>query len=109
MKYIWYATSGKEQLFDLENDWQELYDLSENLDYQEELALWRGRLIKELAGREEGYSDGEHLIPGCVPQKTSTAMTAVVAQRRAEGAPFAFENRKDPRERIEYENTLMNG
>ena len=108
MKYIWHITSGKEQLFDLEKDWKELHDLSGETAYEEVLLLWRNRLIRELAGREEGYSDGEKLIPGCTPQKTNSAMSAVVAQRRAEGAPFAFENRKDARERIDYENTLMN-
>ena len=28
----------------------------------------RGLLIQELAGREEGYSDGERLIVGCTPK-----------------------------------------
>ena len=32
--------------------------------YKERIALLRGHLIKELDGREEGYSDGKQLIAG---------------------------------------------
>ena len=31
------------------------------------LAMWRGRMVTELDGREEGLSDGRQLIPGTVP------------------------------------------
>lgn len=62
-KYVWLSGNGTEQLFDLENDPQELHDLAGA--QTEPLKKWRKRLIKELEGREEGYSDGEHLIPGC--------------------------------------------
>lgn len=65
MKYIWHVTSGTEQLFDVEHDWNELHDLSQDPAYADELAKWRIVLIKQLEGRAEGYSDGHRLIPGC--------------------------------------------
>lgn len=66
-KYIWYSHTGKEQLFDLAKDPAELKDLSASAEYQQTLVLMRGELIKQLAGREEGYSDGVKLIAGCAP------------------------------------------
>ena len=55
VKYIWYPGLGKEQLFDLESDPQELHDRAKDPDCQETLTLWRRRLVKELEGREEGF------------------------------------------------------
>ena len=60
MKYIWRPANGGEQLFNLEDDPRELRDLSRS----EDLAGWRSMMIKELAGRPEGFSDGEKLIAG---------------------------------------------
>ncbi|MBN8217368.1 MAG: arylsulfatase [Spirochaetes bacterium] len=61
-KYAWYSQTGREELFDLEKDPGEIHELS-RLE-PERLSKWRTRLAKELAGREEGYSDGTRLIPG---------------------------------------------
>ena len=36
-------------------------------DNTAELSIWRQRLVEELAGREEGMSDGQQLIPAQVP------------------------------------------
>lgn len=64
MKYIWRPDDGTEQLFDLDKDSQELTDLAGHRDRQEELVLWRSRLIECLRDRPEGFTDGRQLIPG---------------------------------------------
>jgi arylsulfatase A-like enzyme len=61
-KYIWFAQDGKEQLFDLVSDPNELRELSN--ERPDRLARWRALMVRELAGRPEGFSDGERLIPG---------------------------------------------
>ncbi|OXM83280.1 arylsulfatase [Paenibacillus rigui] len=63
-KYIWFSQTGREQLFDLRSDPQELRNVAEDGRYQASLASWRERLAAELAGREEGCSDGRRLIAG---------------------------------------------
>lgn len=63
-KYIWYSQSGKEQFFDLTKDPKETVNLAAGDEFQENVRFWREKLIKELNGREEGYTDGEKLIPG---------------------------------------------
>lgn len=62
-KYIWKTSTGKEYLFDLVNDPQELINLSDKPEAQERLKVWRDRMIAELANRVDGMSDGEKLIP----------------------------------------------
>ncbi|WP_144935562.1 arylsulfatase [Paenibacillus sp. 32O-W] len=66
-KYIWYSQTGEEQLFDLTEDPQELVNLAGRPEYADELSAWRAKLAKELAGREEGYSDGTRLQTGIRP------------------------------------------
>ena len=63
-KYIWFSQTGQEQFFDIASDPQELHDLASDPRYQGRIAYWRQVLIRELEGREEGYTDGERLIPG---------------------------------------------
>ena len=63
-KFVWYSGAGEEQLFDLDEDPQELCDLARRPDAADRVARWRRRLIEELAGREEGFTDGERLIAG---------------------------------------------
>jgi arylsulfatase A-like enzyme len=63
-KYIWFSDPGREQLFDLSDDPQELRDLSGSADHRAVLERLRAHLIHELTGREEGFTDGEKLIPG---------------------------------------------
>ena len=67
-KYVWLSQTGHEQLFDLERDPHELHDLAGAKAHAARLAHWRGLLIQELAGREEGYTDGARLIPGREPR-----------------------------------------
>jgi arylsulfatase len=67
-KFIWYMESGEEQYFRLETDPKELKNEIHNPQFQERINYLRNILIQELTGREEGYTDGVHLIKGC-PQK----------------------------------------
>lgn len=68
-KYIWYSQTGKEQYFSLTQDPQEQKDLGEDPAAANRKGYLRGCLIKELRGREEGYSDGKRLIAGRPPQR----------------------------------------
>ena len=61
-KYVWYSGDGHEQLFDLDNDPNELHDLAPS--EAEKTAVWRARLVTELTGREEGFVDGNTLVAG---------------------------------------------
>lgn len=61
-KYIWFTRSGKEQLFDLREDPQECMNLAGSSAHAARLQLWRQRLVRELEGREEGYSNGQRLF-----------------------------------------------
>ena len=63
-KYVWWSADGREQLFDLEADPRECHDLARQSDCAARVAHWREVLVEKLAGREDGHSDGERLIPG---------------------------------------------
>jgi arylsulfatase A-like enzyme len=63
-KYVWFSGSGQEQLFDLGQDPRELHDLARVSGAEARLRPWRQALIAELAGREEGFTDGRSLLPG---------------------------------------------
>ena len=63
-KYIWYSQTGRELFFDLNKDPNELQDLSGTPGYQKRIKYCRDLLIKELKGREEGYSNGKKLFTG---------------------------------------------
>jgi arylsulfatase A-like enzyme len=63
-KYIWYSQTGQEQLFDLQNDPNELRDLARGEDSGEVVGEWRDRLIEVLKDRPEGFTDGKKLIAG---------------------------------------------
>jgi arylsulfatase len=64
MKYIWWTSTGREQLFHLAADPNELQDLAADPQYAATLAVWRERMIAQLQGRPEGFTDGTHLLPG---------------------------------------------
>lgn len=68
VKYIWYSQTGVEQFFDLEKDPKEIKNLIADSGYELQVKQFRSLLIKELDGREEGYSDGEKLIIGSKPK-----------------------------------------
>ena len=63
-KYVWWSEDGREQLFDLDEDPDELHDLAQDADGEHLLTSWRNLLVRELAGREDGLSNGERLLPG---------------------------------------------
>lgn len=67
-KYIWFSQTGEEQYFDLVKDPGETHNAIADPQYAQRIAELRGHLIQELAGCEEGYSDGEKLIVGCTPK-----------------------------------------
>ncbi len=61
-KYIWFAQTGKEQLFDLREDPHEMQELSGTRP--ERVAFWRSQLVNELEGREEGFVSEGKLVSG---------------------------------------------
>lgn len=61
-KYIWFMESGREQYFRLDTDPEECCDRIADPACQQRIAQLRSILIRELEGREEGYSDGLHLL-----------------------------------------------
>ena len=63
-KYVWFSGTGHEQLFDLGEDPQETRDLARRASSEDRVGRWRQLLVEELAGREEGFSDGRRLVPG---------------------------------------------
>jgi len=63
-KYVWFVADGRELLFDLDADPKERHDLSGDPEAAGRLERWRRLMVEELRGRPEGFSDGEHLIPG---------------------------------------------
>jgi len=63
-KYAWFTEDGREQFFDLAADPTECHDLMDNPRYADRVDEWRRRLIIELTGRPEGFTDGKHLMPG---------------------------------------------
>lgn len=63
-KFIWLVADGSEQFFDLVSDPGERHNLINDARKRARVTLWRNRLIAELKGRPEGFTDGEKLIPG---------------------------------------------
>ncbi len=63
-KYIWFVKDGTEQLFDLKKDPEECSNLVGNPEYADSLLQWRERMVRELTGRPEGFTDGTKLISG---------------------------------------------
>lgn len=63
-KFCWFCETGEEQYFDLRTDPSELENKINCPDAQPRIAWLRAQLIRELADREEGYSDGTKLFAG---------------------------------------------
>lgn len=76
-KYIWCSGTGAEQLFNLDDDPQEVHDLASKAEHGDRLRYWRARLIDELTGREEGFTDGKGLMPGRPVKPLLNATTSV--------------------------------
>ena len=71
-KFIWFSRTGREQYFDLKKDPFELHNAIDDPEYQPRINDLRQKLIDILKNREEGYSNGEQLIPG---QKQSPCLS----------------------------------
>jgi arylsulfatase A-like enzyme len=54
-KYIYFTTTGEQQLFDLQNDPHELHDLATDSDNRKRLEEWRNRMIEHLSIRGEPW------------------------------------------------------
>jgi arylsulfatase A-like enzyme len=63
-KFIWRPADGAVQLFDLETDPREERDLARAEPHRDAVAAWRARMVQQLAGRTEGFSDGTTLVAG---------------------------------------------
>lgn len=63
-KYIWYTQTGKEQLFNLQEDPNEMQDLLEEANYLDVVNDLRKELISHLADREEGFVKDNELVKG---------------------------------------------
>ncbi|HOD80099.1 MAG: Arylsulfatase [Planctomycetes bacterium ADurb.Bin126] len=63
-KYVWRPTDGRERLFDLQSDPREEHNLAADPAAAKLLETWRSRMVRRLAPRPEGFSDGKQLIPG---------------------------------------------
>ncbi len=61
-KYIYFPKSGEEQFFDLVSARQELHDLAADASHAKDLNRWRRTLVKLLAERPDGFSDGKNLL-----------------------------------------------
>ena len=60
VKYIFYAPEGREELFDLDADPDELHECSADAEYAETLVLWRRRMVDHLSERGEAWvKDGQ--------------------------------------------------
>ncbi len=61
-KFVWYPSLGREQLFHLEKDPEELTDLAEDARHVGRLGELRAQLVRALNGRAEGFTDGVQLL-----------------------------------------------
>ena len=75
-KYIWYSQTGKELYFALQSDRKELHNRIQDDDVKDRVEELRTLLIKELNGREEGYTDGCRLISGRKPLSGLSILSA---------------------------------
>lgn len=73
-KFVWYSQTGRELYFDLERDPHETHNAAADPGCGPRVDQLRRLLAGELAGREEGYSDGQHLITGRPPQNVLRAV-----------------------------------
>lgn len=73
-KFVWYSQTGRELYFDLERDPHETHNAAADPGCGPRVDQLRRLLAGELAGREEGYSDGQRLITGRPPQNVLRAV-----------------------------------
>jgi len=90
-KYIWYSQTGMEQFFDIAADRRELHNLADRPEHAREVRRFRSALAAELAGREEGYSDGSDLKVGRPPGPCLSHILEGRPAAKAGGEPEAPE------------------
>ena len=61
VKYIYYAFDGREELFDLTGDPNELHNLSAEPAHKNTLLIWRRRMVEHLSERGEQFVSGGKL------------------------------------------------
>ncbi len=61
VKYIYFSSTGEEQLFDISKDKSEIHDLSENIAHASILEQWRNCLKNHLKERDERFIKGNRL------------------------------------------------
>ena len=92
VKYIYHAFSGREQLFDLARDPNEMADLAAAPAHAATLKLWRSRLIAqfEAEGRGSLYVRRGHLAQrrGKDSSRGATKRAMCWASAAAGGAPM---------------------
>ena len=62
-KYVYHAFDDREQLFDLKTDPGEPHDLANDPSCSNALKAWRGRMVKHLSERGEGFVKDGELVP----------------------------------------------
>lgn len=65
-KYCWFSKSGRELLFNLDNDPEECLNLAAKKP--ERTQFWRSLMIRELTGRPEGYVQDGRLVTTATPR-----------------------------------------
>lgn len=91
MKYIWYEPDGREQLFNVREDYGELNDLSHDPDRAEEMKMWRERLTETLKNRPEGFVKDGKLVTGPVSNRLEPKAQELYDRRKKEGQQIAYD------------------
>ena len=106
MKYIWYPGSGREQFFNVINDYGELCDLSGQEEYAQQMDVFREELVRELEGRPEGFVKDGRLCSGTATLPLQPHMQEIYETRRKEYLPIAYDRPAFFPDARDYRNTL---
>lgn len=95
-KLIYYPAGNRVQLFDLENDPQELTDLSESRDHEKQREKLIGQLVGELYGSDEDWMQDGELVGLPEPEYHPPANRGLSLQR---GVHWPYPPVENPTER----------